>query len=224
MSRKPRRKWPRRRCGANRRDGIRKLEEGFARFHRASRRRPHFSAHLHATGMPGPAAAISRGVVPVRKPFAHDAPAAGRGLRAAFRYFAARRRCAVIEAAAAILLGQMYRRRVPRELRDALSRVRPGACHQAAHRARSPQARTTHPGQSARLGARSGAHVRFAQRGIFRGPSSAAPPRMERSAVALAIRMLRSFARSDCDEQAAGSRRTCRPMRWNSSSIMKCCM
>ena len=38
----------------------------------------------------------------------------------------------------------MYRRRVPGELRDALSRVCAGAFHAAAHRARPPQARAAH--------------------------------------------------------------------------------
>ena len=110
----------------------------------------------------------------------------------------------VIEAAAAILLGQMYRRRVPRELRD-LYRQFALAHSTRRHIARVRRKRARRiPGQSARLGARSGAHVRCAQRGILRGTPSPPSPGMERAALALAVWMLRSFARSDCDEQAAG--------------------
>ncbi len=63
-------------------------EERTPHVHRAFGRRPHFSAHLHAPGMPGPASAISGRVVPIRQSLAHSAPAPGRGLRAALRYFA----------------------------------------------------------------------------------------------------------------------------------------
>ena len=50
----------------------------------------------------------------------------------------------VIEAAAAILLGQMYRRRVPGELRDLYRAVRAGAFHAPPHCARPPQTRAPH--------------------------------------------------------------------------------
>src|SRR4029077_1041464 len=85
-----------------------------------------------------------------------------------------------------------------------LSTVRSGALDKAAHCARSPQARETHPGQSTGLGARPQSDVFFTKRSIFRG--TVAPPSsgMERAPLEVPVWMLRSFARSDCDEYAAG--------------------
>src|SRR5579862_4527397 len=166
MSRKPRKDWLRRPCGATHSEGTLKPEEGLTRPSPFSWWRPHFSAHFHAPWLPRAAAAISGGVVPLRESFAHNSLAAGRGLRAAFGHIARgaghrdRSHCRDF-ARADVSTARASR------VALALSRLCAGAYDPAAHRASSPQAREAHPGPSARLDARSVAHVRFVERRIL---------------------------------------------------------
>src|SRR5665213_647086 len=82
------RKIRRRRFDANHRERIFQFEEASAHLRSIPQRRTRFSAHFYASRLSRTAAPVSCGVVSLRESFAHHALAAGRGVRAALRYFA----------------------------------------------------------------------------------------------------------------------------------------